>query len=309
MRYLGIILILITFLSCKDIDKNGLIVPNWKEGDYRYIKTTTTSFSCINQDTIINVSSGDLYKMTISDKTKKSYFVEIVNLSKPDLGFKTSIDSIDNNSNINRFVGLIKSIPKISIPYKVKITSMGEIVEIVDWKNVSNKFMVRINEIADSIGFNPKEHSYIKQYISSNLSAEEKLRSTLLNEISGNFELYNIPIPKDSVVVKQIQVPNPKTGKTLNTKVEYRTISVKNGIYEIEMKVDFEDNSFVNSQDYVADFFNIKKKKKPLKPKMNNYSIYYWNSETSWIDSSNYLMDLKTDTIEIKMKTKTVLYK
>lgn len=309
MRSLSVIVILFAFFSCKNNDKNGMIVPRWEKGDFRYVKTTMTSFSRVNQDTIFSISSGNLYKMTINDKTQDSYLLEIVNLSKPDFTFKTSVDSINIKNNVNNFTSLMQSFPKISIPYKVKISLEGEIVEIVEWENVLNTFMIRMIEIADSIGFKPEEHSYIKQYINSNYSVEENLRNTLFKEISDNFELYNIPIPKDSIVVKEIQAPNPQTGQIIYLKVKYRTISIKNGIYEIEMKIDFGDELFTNSQDYVDEYFNEEKKKNTIKPKLDNYSIFYWNSNTSWIDSSKFFVNYQTDTIQVNMKTKTVMYK
>lgn len=283
-----------------------MIVPNWEKGDYRYVKSNMTAFTCINQDTIMNVNAGKLYKLTITDKTKDHYIVEVIHLSKTDITFKTSIDSM--NGNLNKFAGIIQNLSKFSIPYKVKVSSAGEIEEIVDWKNVLNNFISKAFEIRDSIGFKPEEQTCFKQYVDSTFSLEKDLRNALLKDISDNFELYNIPIPKDSAVTKYIRMPNSKTGQITNTKVEYRTLSIKDGIYEVEMKINMKDLLF-NSHDYIEDFFSKEKKKKLFEPQMDNYYIFYWNSNTSWIDSSKFVMDMHTDTIEIKMMNKTVMYK
>lgn len=306
MRHLYIISILIILISCDNSHEVRLIVPNWEKGDYRYIKTTTTLYSRVKQDTIFNMKSGNLYKLSVMDKSRDFYLVEFVKLTKPDFAYNMGIDSLRNN--FKHLVGLLQSFPKISIPYKVKISMVGEIKEIVDWKNVLNRFTLKMFEIADSIGFKPEEHEFIKQYFNSSFKMGENLRNTLLKDLPDIFEVYNIPIPKDSAVTKHLQVQEPETGQKIDAKVEYRTLSIINGIYEIEMKTDIGDG-FATSKDYIEEFFNKKNKGKSSNSKMDNYSVFYWNSNTSWIDSSKSFIDRHTDTFEIKMRTNTLIYK
>jgi hypothetical protein len=298
----------IFILGCNQTDNEGYILPDWKQGDYRYIKTEVSSFSRVNNDTIYNLSAKNEYKFSIIDVSKDFYTIEIQNISKPDFDFNIGIDSI--GEDVNKMVSLIQSFPKISIPYQVRITKSGEIEGIVEWEKVLNKFVDKIMDIADSIGFRPEEHQYIEQYFSSTIGIEENLRNTLFKEVADNLDLYNTKIPEpDSVVTETIQVPNPNTGMIVNGKLHFKTLSVINGVYEIEMKMEFEDDIFSNQDDFMDDFFNKDTTKKTFKPDMENYSIFYWNSSTSWIDSSRFYMNLVADTIEVRMRTKTLMYK
>lgn len=295
-------------LGCNQTKKDGYILPDWQQGDYRYIKTEFSSFSTVNNDTIYHLSDINEYKFSIVDVSKDSYTVEIQNISKPDFNLNIGIDSI--GEDVNKLISLIQSFPKIPIPYQVKISKSGEIDGILDWEQVLEKFVTRIMNIADSIGFKPEEHQYLKQHFNSTIDIEENLRNTLFNEISDNLDLYNRKIPeKDSVVTEAIQLPNPKTGMNVNTKLHYRTLSIKNGIYEIEMRMEFNDDIFSNPEKFVDDFFNKDTTRKEFKPDMENYSIYYWNSNTSWIDSSRFYMNFVADTIEARIKTTTLMYK
>ncbi|RKD87829.1 hypothetical protein [Mangrovibacterium diazotrophicum] len=298
----------IFILGCNQTDKEGYILPDWKQGDYRFIKTEVSSFSRVNNDTIYNLSAKNEYKFSIVDVSKGFYIVEMQNISKPAFNFTFGLDSMEND--VNKMMSLIQSFPKISIPYQVRLTKTGEIDGIVDWEQVLNKFVTKIMSIADSLGFRSEEHQYIEQYFNSTIGIEENLRNVLFKEISDNLDLYNVKIPKtDSILSESIQVPNPETGMIVNAKLHYKTLSVSNGIYEIEMRMEFEDDIFSNSDDYVEDFFNKDSVKKEFKPNLENYSIYYWNSNTSWIDSSKFYVNLVADTIEVRMRSKTLMYK
>ncbi|GAB7087310.1 hypothetical protein [Marinifilum fragile] len=308
MKKILIPIFAILILGCNQTDKDGYILPDWQQGDYRFIKTEVSSFSRVNNDTIYNLSAKNEYKFSVVGVSKDFYTIEMQNISKPDFDFTIGIDSVGND--INKMMSLLQSFPKISIPYQVRITKSGEIDEIVDWETVLDKFVAKIMHIADSIGFRPEEHQYMKQYFSSTIGIEENLRNTLFKEISDNLDLYNTKIPEpDSIVTEKIQVPNPNTGMIVNAKLHYKTLSVTNGIYEIEMRIEFDDDIFSNSDDFVEDFFNKDSTKETFKPDLENYSIFYWNSTTSWIDSSRFHMNLIADTIEVRMKTKTLMYK
>jgi hypothetical protein len=295
-------------LGCNQIDKEGYILPEWELGDYRFIKTEISSFCRVNNDTIFNFSDQNKYKFSIVDVSKDYYTVVMQNISQPDFDYTMGLDSIGNE--IDKVMYLLQSFPKISIPYQVRITKYGEIDGIVDWEKVLDEFVAQIMHIADSIGFRPEEHQYMEQYFSSSIGIEENLRNALFKEISDNLDLYNTKIPEpDSVLTEMIQAPNPKTGMIVNAKLLFKTLSIKDGVYEIEMKMEFEDEIFSNQDDFMDDFFNRDMTKKTFKPDLENYSIFYWNSNTSWIDSSRFYMNLVADTIEVRMETKTLTYK
>lgn len=301
-------IIAILIIGCNQTKKEGYILPDWQQGDYRFIKTEISSFTKVNNDTIYNLSAKNEYKFSIVGVSKDFYTVEIQNISKPNFDFKFGIDSL--GKDVDKMMSLIQSFPKISIPYQVRLTKQGEFDRIVDWEQVLNKFVSKIMHIADSIGFRPEEHQYIKQYFNSTIGIEENLRNALFKEISDNLNLYNKKIPeKDSIITELIQVPNSKRGKIVNAKLNFRTLSINNGIYEIEMRIEFDDDIFSNSENFIEDFFNKDTTKKEFKSKMENYSIYYWNSNTSWIDSSRFYMNILSDTMEIRMRTKTLMYK
>src|SRR5690606_28952897 len=100
---------------------------------------------------------------------------------------------------------------------------------------------------------------------------------------------YGTQIPKTSVISEQVQVPNPQSGILTNTSINYQTLSVTDGIYKIEAKVDLDESFFEKPEDYVANHFseNNEKKRSPI---MDNTTIYYWDSNTTWIDSSIFHM-------------------
>lgn len=308
MKKILIPLFTILIIGCKQTDNERFILPNWQQGDYRYIKTGVSMFSNVDKDTMLNLYANNEYKFSIIDVSKDFYTIEMQNISEPDFDIKFGIDSLENE--VDKMVSLIKSFPKISIPYQVRLTKQGEIDGIVDWEQVLEKFIVRIMDIADSIGFKPEEHQYLKQHFNATIGIEENLRNVLCKDVIDILELYNTKIPAlDSIVTEIIEAPNPSTGTIVEAKLHYKTLSINNGIYEIEMRMELDDGFFSNSENFVEDFFNKEASKKKFKPVFENYSIYYWNSNTSWIDSTKFYMNLIADTVMVKVRTKTSTYK
>ena len=308
MKQFQFFLIVILVVSCNKTNKEDYILPDWERGDYRFIKTNVYSFSRINSDTVYDLAAENLYKFSVIDVSNDQFTIEMQNITKPNFDYGLGTDTIGDG--LNKIISLLESFPKISIPYQVRLTKTGKINEIVDWEIVLDKYVSRMIQIADSIGFGPEEHHYIKQYFSSTIGIEEDLRNALFNEISDILELYDIKIPAtDSIIAEGIEVPNPSTGSIIEGELKYRTLSITNGMYEIEMRMEFDDDIFVNPDEYVDSFFKKDTTKNKVIPEMEIYSIYYWNSNTSWIDSSKFYMNVFTDTVEVRMMTKALMYK
>ena len=298
----------IFLLNCSDSDKDQYVLPDWQIYDYRFIDVEVSSFSRLHDDTIYNIKATNSYKFTIVDKSDQFYTVEMRNITAPNIDFVAGIDSLQEP--INKIMFLVDNFSKISIPYRVQLTIDGEIVGIVDWENVFEKFMLEIFNIADSIGFSADEFQYFEHYVNTNLGMEEALRNALFKEISDVLELYNTKIPKkDSIITQMIQAPDPNSGRIVNANLHYRTLEVINGIYKIEMEIDFADDLFADSDKLINDLLESNEPSKPLNVNMENRAIYYWNSNTSWIDSSRFYMNVVTDSIEINVQSNTVLYR
>ncbi len=307
IRQLIIIILLAVFYSCSN-KNTELITPNWEEGDYRIVEKNISFIFCLKQDTAINIVSKRIYKIDVVLKTNNFYIIEIKNISNPHFSYENSSDSIKKTFN-KVFIQYSNLINKISTPpYQVKVSRAGEIIGIINWENFLDNYTNMIFEIYDSNNTRSYEETdLLKQNFkaNSNNNFELELKEELLKDISDNLYIYNICLLKDSIIKKQSNIVNPLSKKPTTAFEEFRLISINNDTYEIKYNINF--NNIIPKKN-IKDIYNKRYNIDDIIQNINMHSNYYWNSYSTWIDSSNSFVGFKNDTIEVKMITNTILH-
>jgi hypothetical protein len=161
-----IVLLAVTISCGNDYTKEEIIKPKWTIGDSKLFNQKGSIFLRMDSDTIMNVDYEKNIKITIVDKVGQDYIVEIKRQPTGDLSMTTSIDSLkDLSVRLTNALDVIKDLSKFIIPYRIKVSESGEIIDIVDFDRYFEKFLSSINEAKNSI----------------NISKEEKETMTLLS--------------------------------------------------------------------------------------------------------------------------------
>jgi hypothetical protein len=307
MKYNILLIIALIITSCNNqAPKHIEIKPNWKAKDSRYIKIDIRTFTVINCDTLVNVSAQRTSHFQIMDRNNENYELKITPQDNVDFRISTSIDSINNNFNYIEY--LIKVLSKAQIPYNAIISKAGEVIGILDWGMYHDNFLNRVYYLADSLNIKQEDLKQVEHYFSSN-NSEQQFKSQLIKDLSDYFDIYGTIISIDTLTTEVIQIENPNNGMPMEAKMTYQILSIINDTYEIEMKIDFGNELFSDDEEYLNDFFEGKSDSiDKTKSYFENFGIYYWNSKTSWIDSSSFEVNFINDSINVQMKTSIQTY-
>ncbi len=290
---------LITTISCNNTDSESEIIkPKWTTGDYRFFNEMGSIFVRMDSDTIVNTEYEKKLKLTVIEKVGQDYIVEISLQPLNDLSMTTTVDSLrDLSRRMNNAFEIVKDLTKFNIPYKVKVSENGEVIDIVDFDNYLAKYMDTFLGIRDSITINDEEKADLKRITQNKGTIADQLQKAIAKEASELLAIYNIKNPVNSDIVEETTMPSPKTGEPLPTTLTYHSKSFIGDIQEIELSIKIEDSL----NDILADSTKIKEKFKYND--MVNLTTYFLNQETGWLESSNSTVDYKSDKFEMKMRT------
>jgi hypothetical protein len=193
---------------------------------------------------------------------------------------------------------LIDNIGKLSIPYTVRINNSGKVESIVEFEKVLAQFENKIFLLADSIEISDYETEILAGLVADKPTFSKDLESQLTKNVNELFEIYSKAIPFDTITEK-ISETDPMTGRYLDLTVKYYILSENNGIYKIKADIIWDKNVFSENDQYVENFFNKENSKSPAVSSVENYIIYEWNSNSSWIEDLKYVMDMNIDTVSV----------
>jgi hypothetical protein len=290
---------LITTISCNNTDSESEIIkPKWTTGDYRFFNEKGSIFVRMDSDTIVNTEYEKKLKLTVIEKVGRDYIVEIALQPLSDLSMTTTVDSLrDLSRRMNNAFEIVKDLTKFNIPYKVKVSENGEVIDIVDFDSYLAKYMDKFLGIRDSITINDEEKADLKRITRNKGTIVDQLQKAIAKEASELLAIYNIKNPVNGDIVEETTMPSPKTGEPLPTTLTYHSKSFIGDIQEIELSIKIEDSL----NDILADSTTIKEKFKYND--MVNLTTYFLNQKTGWLESSNSTVDYKSDKFEMKMRT------
>lgn len=290
---------LIATISCNNRDsESDIIKPKWTTGDYRFFNEKGSIFVRMDSDTIVNTEYEKKLKLTVIEKVGQDYIIEIALQPLSDLSMTTTVDSLrDLSRRMNNAFEIVKDLTKFHIPYKVKVSENGEVIDIVDFDNYLAKYMDTFLGIRDSITINDEEKADLKRITQNNGTIADQLQKAIAKEASELLAIYNIKNPVNGDIVEETTMPSPKTGEPLPTTLTYHSKSFIGDIQEIELSIKIEDSL----NDILADSTAIKEKFKYND--MVNLTTYFLNQKTGWLESSNSTVDYKSDKFEMKMRT------
>jgi len=307
MKYYIFLALILIIAGCNKQSTNQIeITPDWELNDSRFILTNVQTFTTINSDTLVNVSGNRLSHFQIADKDKENFELIITPLDSTDFQINTTIDSMNHNFEYLEF--LITELSKAQIPFNAIISKAGAVKGLLDWDLYHDNFLKKVYHLADSLNIKQEELQQVEHYFSSN-NSEQSFKNGLLKELDDYFDLYGTIISKDSITTEIIQTENPNNGLPIEAKLTYRIISKINDTYKIGMKIDFGEELFSNEDEYLNEFFNGKSDSlnKPSQI-FENFGVYYWNSKTTWIDSSSFEVNFINDSINVHMATSIQTY-
>ncbi|WKZ61036.1 MAG: hypothetical protein QY309_06020 [Cyclobacteriaceae bacterium] len=290
---------LIATISCGNRDSESeTIKPKWTTGDYRFFNEQGSIFVRTDSDTIINTEYEKKLKVTVVEKVGQDYIVEIALQPLGDLSITTTVDSLrDLSSRMNNVFEITKDLVKFNIPYKVKISENGKLIDIIDFDNHFEKYMDTFLSTRDSIKISDKESEDFKRITRNNGIIADQLQAAIVKEASELLAIYNIKNPVNGDIVEETTMPNPKTGEIFPTTLTYHSKSFSGDIQEIELNIKFEKslNDILADSTATMEKFNY--------DDMINLTTYILNHKTGWLESSKSTVDYKSDKFEMKMRT------
>lgn len=286
-------------ISCTNKDSaNEIIKPKWTPGDYRYFNEKGSIFVRTGLDTIVNTEYEKNLKLTVIEKVGQDYIVEIALQPLHNLSMTTTVDSLRDLSNrLNNALEIIKDLTKFNVPYKIKVSENGEVIDIVDFDNYLTNYMDTFLGLRDTMKITDEDKEDLKLVIKSKGTIAERLQSAIAKETSELFAIYNIKNPVNGDIVEETTMPNPKTGEPLPTTLTYHSKSFSGDIQEIELNIKLEESL----NDILADSTTTKEKFNYND--MINLTTYFLNHKTGWLESSKSTVDYKSDKFEMKMRT------
>lgn len=290
---------LITTISCGNRDSESEIIkPKWTTGDYRFFNEQGSIFIRTDSDTIINTEYEKKLKVTVVEKVGQDYIVEIALQPLGNLSMTTTVDSLrDLSSRMNNVFEITKDLTKFNIPYKVRVSENGKLIDIVNFDNHFEKYIDTFLNIRDSIEISDKEREDFKLITRNKGTIADQLRAAIEKEASELLAIYNIKNPVNGDIVEETTMPNPKTGEILPTTLTYHSKSFSGDIQEIELNIKLEKSL----NDILAD--STATKEKFNYDDMINLTTYILNHRTGWLESYKSTVDYTSDKFEIKMRT------
>jgi len=295
-------IILIVFLTatiCCTRRNSGteIIKPKWTTGDYRLFNQKGSIFVRTGSDTIFNTEHESSLKVTVVDKVGQDYIVEIALQPSGDLRLTTTVDTLRSLSNrINDAFKIVLDLAKIYIPYKIKVSENGEVIDIVDFDNYLTKYMETFLAARDTIEINEEEKATLKLLSDNKGTIRERLQTAIAKQSSELLAIYNIKNPANGDIIEELMAPSPKTGEPLPTTLTYHSKSFIGDIQEIELNIRIQES--LNNM--LAD--SITTKGEFEYKDMINLTTYFFNHKTGWLENSKETIDYKSEKFEIKVR-------
>lgn len=289
-------LVAISLISCTSNDNNDEILkPNWEVGDYRFFDEKGSYFAKVKNDTLANSTFEKIIKMTVVEK-QDDYILEIEILPAKDFSFNLSVDSLDNQ--INNTLYVLKDLTKYNLPYKIRVSPLGELLEIVDFDSYYEKFIEQVFHLKDSIKINEESKQTIKILTQSDSPFKQRLEETLWKEVDEYFDIYNTTNPVDRDVTKDFNIPDSKTGEPTPITLTFHSLSVSGDIQEIELIMKFEKKlSDILANDSLQTDAPVDFDPNTL----GNRTIYSYNMRTTWAESIQSSIRTNADSIEMRI--------
>jgi hypothetical protein len=298
---------LIILLSCTDNkEKDQIIKPKWTVGDFRFFNEKGTLFVRTDSDTIVNTNYEKTLKITVLEKDDKGYIVEIALQPLDNLELKTTVDSLSQLSKkLNSALSIVKDLTKYNVPYKIRVSEYGEPIDVVDFDSYLKKYLDTFFGIRDTMNINKEDKETLKQLIQSDSPISGELQMAMGKESTELLSIYNIKDPINGDIIEETTMADPKTGEELPTTLTYHSKSVKGDIHEIELKTEFGESL----NDLLTDSTKNETTNKFKYKDMVNSTIYYFNTKTGWLESSNVKVDYQSDKFEMKLRTDIKVYR
>lgn len=301
MTFRHLILATLILTSCSQEDQS-VIRPSWEQGDVKYYDFQFTNLVKVNEDTIANVTAEKRLRLTVIEKSSDGYIIEVTNLATKNFKLTSYIDSIE--TKFNKSIDILQEMTKNYIPFKVKVSNDGELLNIVDFEDYYLKFMENIVGMKDTLKITDEDKKTIKRiFPSDNREFKEKLTEALAKEITDLFDIYNTQNPNTGDVKEEIVTANPKTGEPINATLTYHTNSITERTHEIEMTATYDNETLT---DILTKDTVLTKDKKFTKQYLDNVvssSKYFLDPKTNWVDSINSRVYYKVDSLEINFTT------
>ena len=308
MKKLICIISAFLLVNCSNSKKEIITAPGWQKGDLRHIKTNMMGFVKVKDDTLANLHDENTYSFKVVDVSKDFYTVELKNISKSETDYTFNIDTIEDEHN--KMITFLHSFKKIPVSFKLKLSKSGSIIEIVDWELVLDKFITRFIKMADSLNLPKQDQEYVEQFYPTSFVSEAYLREALISELSEYLDFYNKKLPTDdSIATEKHDFYDPFTNRIIDAKLIYEISSIKNGIYTVKGRDEFDEDDLINHDDYLDNFFNDNEAKTKLSMRLERYLTFYWNSNTSWIDSTFIYSSQIRDTFESREEINAIVIK
>ncbi|NOT74231.1 MAG: hypothetical protein HOP08_04825 [Cyclobacteriaceae bacterium] len=289
-------LLLITVIGCTNKESGDEIIkPKWDIGDYRLFTEKGYYFAKVNDDTIANVSYEKSIKITVFDKNQMGYILQVEILPLKELAIRSSEDSLE--TKYNSALDILKDLTKHSLPYQLRISSLGEFTEVVDFENYYVRCLNELFKVADTLKIEEKDRQTLLQITKSDSSTKERFRENLWNGIDDYFALYSKVNSINQDFSEEVSMPYPKTGEPTPATLTYHTTSVDGDIQEIELTVKLgQPLSSIQS-----DTLKINPTKKIDLNNMRNVTKYSYNQRTSWLEKIESNVNFKTDTVDVRI--------
>lgn len=288
-------LVFITILGCTNSEnKDEILKPKWKVGDYRLFNEKGSYFVKAKNDTITNSTYEKTIKLTVLEKNPEDYVLQVEIQPAKGFSFNSSVDSIENK--INNIADFLKDLTKYNIPYQIRVSNLGELTEIVNYDSYYEKFIGQVFKLKDTIKINEPNTRTLKQITDSNSPLKRRLEETLWNEVSEYFDIYNTKNPKDQDVTKDFKIPDQKTGESIPSTLTFHSTAISGDIQDIEATAKFEEKL---SDLLQADTLN--KSSKGYYDKMDMRTKYSYNMRTTWIENFKSTVIAKTDSVELRL--------
>ena len=292
-------ILLLTTIGCSNREaETEIIKPKWAIGDFRLFNEKGSMFVRTGSDTIVNTEYEKNIKLTVVEKIGRDYIVEIALQPIGDLAMTTTVDSLrDLSSRLNNALEIIKDLTKFNIPYKVKVSENGEVIDIVDFDNYLAKYMDIFLGVRDTVKISDRQKEDLKLITQNKGTIADRLQTAIAKEASELLAIYNIKNPLNGDIVEETTMPSPKTGEPIPTTLTYHSKSFTGDIQEIELNLKIEESL----NDILADSTTTKEKFKY--DDMVSLTTYFLNYKTGWLESSKSTVDYKSDKFEMKMRT------
>jgi len=302
MKYTLFLILLIVFSSCKERSVD-VILPDWKPGESRIIEESISYFTIYKGDTIVDMKGNSKSKFTVADKIGDIYFIEIQTISIPNLNVNAD-ETLLNEEVLNTFK-LINNFPEFLMPYKAAISADGEFLEILNLDSVIEEQIAKIKKLQDSLRIGSTV-SLAQNNLNSNEEFRALYKSQLIEIVQENLDYFKIRIPTDSIV----QPYHVNENYSCHTITNYNltdTLGLNNKIFEITSQTRLLENDSDNgdlsldllfpNRDYIKSILD------------QSYMKLYWNSESTWLESSIEKVYFYSDSLEYSVEKRRVFLK